>query len=261
MTYRLLLIATSAVCLSAATASRAQEVNWSGFYIGANLGGSWGDVSMNTHVSPGVGPIVIPPVDVTQINQTPGPNSNKSGFTGGVQGGFNWQSDSLLLGIETDWGFMDIDNHRTNVYQSLVQVTPPIVGPPPPVPTYTLEQRAQTNWIWTLRPRLGYVSGPWMIYGTAGLATTSIDLETKYSDTRIPPNSGSVSDSKSKWGWAAGLGGAYAFTPEWSVRGEWLYADFGSVRDNFVSTNGFAVLTSEAKVRANLLRLGVDYKF
>lgn len=259
MQNRLLLAATTA-CVLAGGPALAQDDLWSGFYAGLNLGGSWGDASMNTQIGPGPGPIVIPPVDVSQINQTNDDDGNKTGFSGGGQIGYNWQSGSLVFGIETDYSFMDIDQSGANTYQSRVTVTPPI-APAPPIPSYTLEQRVQSNWMWTLRPRLGYAAGPWLMYATAGVASANVDMETKYRDTRTPPGGAQISTGETKTGWVAGLGGAYAFNPAWSIRGEWLYADLGEVRDTVTSADGFATLTSEAEVSINVIRVGMDYKF
>jgi outer membrane immunogenic protein len=260
MFYRTLFFGASAVALTIAAPAAAQDYDWTGFYVGANAGISWGDTSLDFDVEPGSGSVVIPPPDVTGINQIASDDGNKSGFTGGVQAGYNWQFGSWLFGIETDYGFMDIDQHRTNAYQSTVAPSPPVV-PPPPLPTYAIEQRVQSNWIWTVRPRLGYVSGPMMFYVTGGLAMTEIDLTTSIADNRIPPNSASVDEEEGKTGWTLGLGGAYAFSPNWSLRGEWLYADFGNVDISAAAPNGFYSLESEGKVKANLIRVGVDYKF
>ena len=257
MAYRYLFACAAIAAASAALPAAAQEYDWNGFYVGVNLGGAWGDTSIDSSVGPGTGPIVLPPVDADLINQTGADDDNKTGFTGGGQIGFNYQMGALLLGIEADYGALDIDQQRTNSYQSAFVVNPPIN---PPV-TYTLDQRVKTGWIWTVRPRVGYVAGPWMVYATGGIATTKIKLTTQLADNRTPPNFGEIKESNTKTGWAAGLGGGYMFTPNISVRGEWLYADFGKVRDTVTTTNGFATLTSEANVKANILRLGLDYKF
>ena len=70
-----------------------------------------------------------------------------------------------------------------------------------------------------------------------------------------------ISDSDTKTGFAGGLGMAYALTPNWSVKGEWLYTDFGKVRVSAPTAGGFATVTGEGKAKANLLRMGVDYRF
>ena len=57
--------------------------NWSGFYIGANLGGAWANGSLNI------------------------PGNNLYGglteFIGGVQAGYNFQAGHLLVGVEGDF--------------------------------------------------------------------------------------------------------------------------------------------------------------
>ena len=57
--------------------------NWSGFYLGANLGGAWTNGSLNI------------------------PGNNLYGglteFIGGVQAGYNFQAGHLLFGVEGDF--------------------------------------------------------------------------------------------------------------------------------------------------------------
>jgi outer membrane immunogenic protein len=253
MTRNFLFGAVAVTALAAAAPALAQDNYWTGFYVGANAGGSWGDTSLDVQVGTAGGPVTLPPADVGVINQVGSDDDNKTGFTGGVQAGYNYQMGSWIFGLETDFGFFDISQRRTNVYQSAALIAPPI--------QYALDQRAKTEWIWTLRPRIGIASGPWMAYATGGIATSKIKLETQFADNRSPPNVVEASKSDTDTGWTGGLGGAYAFSPNMSFRGEWLYVDFGKVKQTGATANGFASVTSRAKVAANLLRVGIDYKF
>jgi outer membrane immunogenic protein len=250
MRIRLFVPALAAATAFAAPAF-AQSGDWSGFYVGANLGGSWGDTSMELQVAPGSGATVIPPGDVGLLNQVGSDDDNKTSLTGGLQAGFNFQSGGLILGLETDIGFLDVDQERTNVYQS--QVAAGVA--------YALDQRVKTDWIWTLRPRLGYASGPWMGYVTGGIATTKTKFKTTLADNRAPANVAVLERSDTDTGWVGGLGGAYALSESLSLRGEWLYVDFGKVHETVATPNGFIAITPEAKVKANLLRVGLDYRF
>jgi outer membrane immunogenic protein len=171
MTYRLMFGVAAAAAFATAAPAMAQQ-DWTGFYVGVNGGASWGDTSLGVQVGTGSGPIAVPPADVGVINRVGSDDDNKTGFTGGLQAGYNYQSGSWLFGIETDFGFFDISQRRTNLYASGLLISPPI--------TYTLDQRVKTDWIWTLRPRLGYVSGPWMGYVTGGIATSKTKLETSF---------------------------------------------------------------------------------
>jgi len=239
-----------------AMAQEGPAAAYSGWYIGGNLGGVWGDNSLNAHASPGTAtgptnPIVIPPADQALINAGGGGNSNKTGFTGGVEGGYNYVAGNWLFGIETEFSALDVNESQQNNYQSTLS----------PAVSYSITQRAKTNWMWTLRPRVGVISGPWLFYGTAGIASADIKVALNYSDTRTPANVANTESSSTRTGWAGGLGGAYAFGPQWSVKGEWLYADFGSISTTASSSSGFVDVTSEGKVRANIFRFGMDYRF
>jgi len=268
MTKTALKLATAAVGLAATTIAwpamaATQHPAFEGWYIGGNLGGSWSDSDNNLTVGPGTTaiptpPIVIPPGDVTGINAISTGSSNKSGFTGGIEGGYNFITDNhILWGIETDFGWMDSDNRNSKTFQSTTQVNPPIT----PLPTATISTRSKTSWIWTIRPRIGWSEGPWAIYGTAGMAMTGAKSSLEYADNRIPPNTASRSANETLTGWTAGLGAAYAFSENWSVKGEWLYADFGNIHEHADAANGFVHVDSDAKVRTNILRIGVDYSF
>jgi outer membrane immunogenic protein len=254
MSLKTVLVTAGCASLLAPASALAQDYDWTGFYVGANAGASWGDTSIQSRVEPGGGAVVIPPVERDLINADASIDENDTGFTGGVQAGYNFQSGVWVFGLETDVGWMDIGQGRTKIYQSPLSITPTPI-------TLTASQEVSTDWVWTLRPRIGYASGPYMVYGTAGLAASRISVDASFADSRIPPNAGNFSESDTKFGWTAGIGGAVAINQNWSVRGEWLYTDFGTVRNTWVTPNGYAAFTTEADTRANLLRIGVDYRF
>jgi hypothetical protein len=65
-----------------------------------------------------------------------------SGFVGGAQIGYNYQMGHLVVGIEADFSY---DNYLTSSVTSV----------------------ASPAWVGSLRPRLGYASGPWLFYARA----------------------------------------------------------------------------------------------
>jgi outer membrane immunogenic protein len=259
-TRRLSLLAAGAslAILGAAGPAAAQESFWNGWYVGANAGGSWGDNSLQRQVQAGPGSVTIPPADISVINTHTSSGSNKTGFTGGIEGGYNWAMDNWLFGIEAEGVALSVNTRNTNNFTSAIQQ--PII--PPPAPTvYTISQRADTDWMVDFRPRIGFTSGPWLFFGSAGIAFADVKSGLQFSDTNVPPQAASSEKSSTKTGWIAGLGAGYAMSPQWSIKGEWLYADFGSTRTSLTDPSGFVTLTSEAKVRTNILRVGVDYRF
>lgn len=245
----LMLVATPAQAQS----FRPSEYDWSGFYAGATVGGAWSDVSSHATGQPGDGLIVLPVADAEFISQTGETSDSNATATGSIEAGWNWQSGELLLGIETDYGWFSLDEQRSRTYQSALLISPPV--------TSNTREQVTSDWIWTLRPRVGYVRGPLLIYATAGLAATEVEYAFEYDDTQSPAATGRFEASDTKTGWTAGLGGAYMLTPNIIVKGEWLYADFGSIRVSGETSQGFAQITSEADIKANILRVGFDYKF
>jgi outer membrane immunogenic protein len=235
----------------------ASPTPWEGWYVGGNLGGVWGDASaqLSAAVGPGGGNnVVINPLDVAAINNaTTSGSGNTSGFTGGIEGGYNWVSNGWMLGVETDWGWMDISQDASRTATSPLLINPPI--------TYSLGQSVKTDWVWTLRPRFGFVGANWLVYGTVGLAVTELKNTLHFTDSLASPHVVSQDTSDTKTGWIGGVGAAYAFSPEWSVKGEWLYTDFGTVNNTVVGANGFVTLDSRASVRGNIFRVGLDYRF
>ena len=198
MSHRLVLVAAagSALLLCAASPAMAQsETAWTGFYVGANMGGAWGDFSNTARVRAGAGPLVIPAADVAAINSVSSGGSTPSGFTGGIEGGYNHITPGgVLLGIETDWGAMDVSQNASRTVGSTVL----------PQLTYALKNHVSTDWIWTLRPRIGFVTGNWLLYGTAGMAVTDIKSELAYADTGPAKRAVAFSDSDTKTGWVGG---------------------------------------------------------
>ena len=70
----------------------AAPYNWSGFYVGANIGGAWTNGSLN----------------IPGNNFYGGPTE----FIGGVQAGYNFQAGHFLLGVEGDFDWATF-NHPT----------------------------------------------------------------------------------------------------------------------------------------------------
>ncbi len=255
MSHRIFLAAVAAALVAVAAPAMAQETAspWIGLYVGGNVGGNWGGTQTRTTVAPGGGAVVIPPADVSAINLPYPSTHNSAGIVGGLEGGYGYRAGDVMVGLETDIQSFNVAESNAATFPSSVRSNPTI--------NYALAHLVNTHWLWTLRPRVGYMTGRWMIYGTGGLALSDVQLQASYADNRVPPNLVSLSTSSTRAGWIAGGGLAYAITPQWSIKAEYLYTDLGTIHAANTPPSGFVTLQGRSTVRSNILRLGVDFRF
>jgi outer membrane immunogenic protein len=240
------------VCGAAAPASAQQNplpIYYGGWYVGVNAGGSWADTKLQSTLTPGTAGVVTA-ADAAAINALPADKNNKAGFTGGIEGGYEYMYDQhWMFGAEADWEAIDIKSGTTkNINSASV-----------PGRVYQLNQSTSAGWMFSLRPRIGYVaSARWLVYGTAGIAWSDLKYAANITATGLG-TVGSTSSSATKTGFVGGAGTAYAFNDKWSVKAEWLWADFGKV--NSATTATSASLQANDTIAANLIRVGLDYRF
>ncbi len=214
--------------------------NWAGFYVGAHAGYRWADAQFTSSEYDFGDP-------VPARNDSFRPN-------GGIFGahlGYNIMlSPTSLAGIEGDWTWGSGRDTVSGFHLLL-----------PPTDGLAFVSQVKLTWQATIRGRLGVVSGPWLFYATAGVAFVHV----KWSDTVTFILSGSplLTDgwalSKTKAGWTVGGGIEHMLGPNWLVRVEYLYEDFGS----FNVPHGITVEPQIGKLEldAHKLRVGISYKF
>ncbi|MGY3645124.1 opacity protein-like surface antigen [Bradyrhizobium sp. LM4.3] len=193
--------------------------DWTGLYIGAHAGYSLGSSRFALN-------------DGTGINDS----GVFSGMIGGVQAGYNYRLNSgWLVGAEGDFSF---PNYITS--NSIVSFLA--------TPANTVAQ--QWDYTASLRGRLGYTSGPWLVYATGGFAW----MGERYFDT---PAAGDVPKIlNTRPGWIAGAGIEYGFAPHWSARVEYLYSRFDSA--NVAFSTGAQYTSSSLDFQS--IRLGLNRK-
>lgn len=224
---------------------------WSGCYAGLNVGGGASGANLNSAVDPGTHLLAPDPGVVTGSGS--GGHSG-DGLIAGGQVGCNMQSGLLVLGLEGDFDSFSSHTWFSNNSNTLSDgVTP-----------FTIGQSLTTNYLATIRPRLGIASDRDFAYLTGGVAFTRVSYLESYSDGGAPAGSGSAAASKSLVGWVAGAGWEHALADHWTFRAEYLYASFPTV--NAVGTitdagGGANTLHGSSDLAVQLLRAGVNYKF
>ena len=195
--------------------------NWTGFYIGGNLGGAWASGTLTDNF--------------TGARFT----GNHSGFIGGGQIGYNWQvAPQFVLGVE---GMFD----GTSISKSSNRVTA-INGD-------ILQGSVHTNWLTTVAGRFGYAANNWLFYGKGGggwveNSATVTDVTTGISFTNSNTNSG----------WLAGAGIEYGLTPNWTMKVEYDHLGLSNWTRASPLFVGDTITLSR---QINMVTFGVNYKF
>lgn len=111
-----------------------------------------------------------------------------------------------------------------------------------------------------LRGKLGYLVSPdTMVYGMAGPASAKIS-EYNVDSTGSGPAGAPVTlieDSFTRSGYVVGLGVEHRFNENWSLTGEYEYANFGKR----VLYDAAEVYSTRATPKYHQVRLGVNYRF
>lgn len=237
--------------------------SWTGFYVGGNAGWGWG----NANDSLTLGPAWLDPVLGAGDNFVIAPLGNHqlrpNGFTGGIEAGYNYQTGPWVLGIEADLEAFGLKRSLSTT------VLNPGSGD-----SYAFGSSFNSNWLATVRPRAGYAFDRWLVYVTGGLAVAHQGFSQSIVQLNVPfAEAGSV--SKTTAGWTVGVGTEYAFDNHWTVKGEYLFVDPGSVSFSSVGTcpasptvcAGFLSATAplftaahSAHLKADILRAGINYK-
>jgi outer membrane immunogenic protein len=213
--------------------------NWSGFYIGANGGYAWSDsTSIATSATTSF------PVGF-QFDKV-----RAEGGIGGGQVGFNWQLDRhWLLGLEADFDAGHITGSETSF-------SPLIRG-------NRTTSYADFDWVTTVTGRAGYAWNNVLYYVKGGGAWTGNKGE---SDTFNAAGAlisiGVGTDNRN--GWTVGTGLEYGFAPNWSVKAEYDYLDFGTsdIGRTFITSaaTGTTALRDNS-LTMQLVTVGVNYRF
>lgn len=246
-----------AFVLFALGSAKAADNDFKGFYVGVNAGGAFGRPKVDTSPS-------FSPTGYFAATSTPAITSasnqiiDTNGFTAGGTVGYNWQWDTLVVGLEGDYGAMNLSGSTT--------VTQPY---PCCAPTaFTVAQTAKTSWVLTLRPRVGVVFGHFLLYGTAGTAITNVKYTALFTDTFATAHE-TAAINETRPGWTAGVGGEYHFSRHLSLKGEYLWTDFGVAS---IPTSGLTaftppiafptnIFTHTVNMRAGLVRAGLNFRF
>lgn len=168
----------------------AETFDWSGGYVGAQIGGRWAKNFMEWNA----------PNGNSDSTQRPG------GVAFGGYGGYNWQFGQFVTGIDV----------------GLIANT--LTDDEPDWNLYT-QNEAKAKLLGNVNARIGYAFGRILPYVTAGYSYGQYDNTYEAMFIFPPP---SENETFTRSGWNIGAGFDAALTQNWIARAEYRYTDLGS---------------------------------
>ncbi len=195
--------------------------SWTGAYIGGQIGYAWGQTGSSIYRPNGA---------LLAHN----PTSNNSGAFGGGHVGYNYEINQFVVGVEGDVNGSSYTGSVRTVGGSVVRDRTPIDG--------------------SIRGRVGVAFDRILVYATGGAAFASIR------NIVTDPTGFVEGHDTGRVGWTVGGGVEYALDPNWAIRAEYRYTDYGHYGVDF---NQVAGSPFDARVRDtdNRVEIGFSYKF
>lgn len=160
------------------------------------------------------------------------------GYAYGILGGWNYQMDSFVFGVEGDWAFGGTVATNDEVF------APPVGA---------IDTDLSFNNIATLRARAGFALDNTLLYVTGGLAAVDMEFGAVMSTTE--------SDSKWVYGWTVGGGLEHAFSDHFSGRIEYLYVGLDDVDFSMTDGAGTTLDAAQSFNDIHMVRAGLTYNF
>jgi outer membrane immunogenic protein len=231
--------------------------NWSGFYIGGFAGYAWADGNAGATEptsAPGVG-----------YNGLANPNASyglRGSFLGGGTIGYNWQApgSNFVFGLEGEAGYLHVrgsaqDPNATAANLSAID---------------SVNSTRIGDAYGVIAGRIGYAWDRTLLYAKGGVAFVGHSYS--FNDSCIGPGAPGcgpgflvINRSETQTTYAVGAGIEYAFTPNWSLKGEYLY--LGTRQTNTSSNLSVAAPANVLFTNSNsdpgihTVKLGVNYRF
>ena len=197
--------------------------NWTGFYLGAEVGGGWSRFSAVDPTMPAAGSTT----------------ANASGVLAGGLAGFNYQIGNVVLGLEGSYDWSGISISQSGAFGG----------------GGGFSATVKNDYVATAAARVGYAFDRVLFYGKGGAAWTRDKVDA--SDGLGGTGTGRFN----RVGWLAGAGVEYAFLQNWSVKLEYDYMRFGQLNETPTTTGGLGASSALVKLDMQKLLFGVNYRF
>jgi outer membrane immunogenic protein len=217
---------------------------WTGFYVGGEAGGGWASSTTTVVTTPGTS---NPPGTVL-------PSVDYSGALGGFYGGYNYQFNQFVIGIDGDYTWADLNG---------TAVDSGVAAP------FDVAHRDDTiNWVATATGRVGYAVDHWLLFAKGGWAWAGFEGSTDSTNAAGTVGTAHEFSRETRDGWTAGGGIEYAVTSNiiFKLEGDYVKfntANFNTTEEVFTGPHAGLVGQFGRSATSNLAMFkgGLAYKF
>jgi outer membrane immunogenic protein len=205
---------------------------WCGGYLGVNGGYAFGN---------NVGPITFTN-SAAQTFTTTGTTFNPKGGFGGGQIGYNWQSGTIVYGVEADIQGAAL---KSNIAGGVTGFGDIYAG------------TRNINFFGTFRGRVGVAAGNALFYATGGFAYGQV----RDSIVRTSTLGWVVGNSGDQAGYVVGGGIEYKFTQAWSAKVEYQYINLGhdTLNGTYLPANVTTIQSNALNDHFSTVRAGLNF--
>jgi high affinity Mn2+ porin len=216
--------------------------DWTGFYAGGHFGYAWGNSNWTASSTAAPAPAVSGSLNLFQSFDA---FKETGSFFAGVQVGYNYMlPNRFVVGAEADASFPSFPNLSGISIGGTSTLFSPANGP---------ESYSETvHHSGSLRGRVGYAPGNWLLYATGGFAWT-------YNQLTLTQLANGTVESPFLWrlGWVAGAGVEVPVAPRWTAKLEYLFTDYGVSSVRFPAAGQHF----DSSFSLQALRAGLNYRF
>lgn len=204
--------------------------NWSGLYIGGQVGGTFSDSTWAT--------------DATNNGDFITENHSKDSWIAGGQLGLRYQLPAnWVIGIEGMWSGVDLSTNEAS----------------PTLAANGLPNRfrgTDISALYSVTGQLGYAWDRLLVYAKGGWAGADVELST------LNANNGVASSvSGNARGWTVGGGAEYAFAPNWSFAIEYGYYNLDMGDKETTQSNGSPAIYRNFETEIHTVAARLNYRF
>jgi outer membrane immunogenic protein len=206
-----------------AESNNSSESNWEGFYAGLSLGILSGSASPDTAIEhAGYFTSNSSGSDKEQINPILQRKVEDSSVAGSLLLGYNIRSGHLVYGVEAD---------LTGPTSAMSETASNVAYDTAPSSTFTTKTTVETDFSFSIRPKIGYINGDFLLYVSAGPTVGRFKTTHRYTDTFSSGADHEFTDEQTSLGLSVSLGADYAISDSWMVRGDYVYSNYSDILD------------------------------